>query len=94
MSWDYALKDEHVIIEDEVHAVVDLQKSGEVNGDSYPECDMVVWNKEEDAILALLSKVDDKFNLAFTVSCFGESIVSLDQVLTKCQQVWDEMLEF
>ena len=94
MSWDYALKDKHVIIEDDVHAVVDLQKAGEISGYSYPEFDMVVWNKEEDAILALLSKVDDQFNLAFTVSFFGESIVSLDQVLTKCQQVWDEMLEF
>ena len=94
MSWDYALKDKHVIIEDDVHAVVDLQKAGGVNGYSYPEFDMVVWNKEEYAILALLSKIDDKFNLAFTVSFFGESIVSLDQVLTKCQQVWDAMLEF
>ena len=93
MSWDYALKDEHVVFEDDVHAVVDLQKAGEISGYSYPEFDMVVWNKEEDAILALLSKVDDQFNLAFTVSFFGESIVSLDQVLTKCQQVWDEMLD-
>jgi len=93
MSGDNALKDEHVIIEDDVHAVVDLQKAGEISGYSYPEFDMVVWNKEEDAILALLSKVDDQFNLAFTVSFFGESIVSLDQVLTKCQQVWDEMLD-
>ena len=94
MSWDYALKDEHVVFEDDVHAVVDLQKAGEISGYSYPEFDMVVWNKEEDAVLALLGKVDDQFNLAFTVSFFGESIVSLDQVLTKCQQVWDEMLEF
>ena len=94
MSGDYALKDEHLIIEDDVHAVVDLQKAGEISGYSYPEFDMVVWNKEEDAVLALLSKVDDQFNLAFTVSFFGESTVSLDQVLTKCQQVWDEMLEF
>jgi len=93
MSWDYTLKDEHVVIEDDVHAIVDLQKAGEISGYSYPEFDMVVWNKGEDAILALLSKIDDKFNLAFTVSFFGESVVSLDQVLTKCQQVWDEMLD-
>ena len=93
MSWDYTLKDEHVVIEDDVHAIVDLQKAGEISGYSYPEFDMVVWNKGEDAILALLSKIDDKFNLAFTVSFFGESVVSVDQVLTKCQQVWDEMLD-
>ena len=94
MRGDYALKDEHVVIEDDVHAVLDLQKAGEISGYSYPEFDMVVWNKEENAVLALLSKLDDQFNLAFTVSFFGESIVSLEQVLTKCQQVWDEMLEF
>ena len=71
----------------------DRMNAGEISGYSYPEFDMVVWNKEEDAILALLSKVEDQFNLAFTVSFFGESIVSLDQVLTKCQQVWDELLD-
>ena len=47
MSWDYALKDEHVIIEDEVHAVVDIQKYWEVNWYYYTEFYMVVFNKDE-----------------------------------------------
>ena len=51
MTWNYSLNSEHVVIEDDVHAILDLKKSGEIKCWSKPEYDFLVWNKEESRLI-------------------------------------------
>ena len=39
MTLEYVLKKEHVVIEDDVHAILDLKKAGEVEWYTSPEYD-------------------------------------------------------
>ena len=45
MTAEYIIKKEHVVIEDDVHAILDLQKTGEIECYAIPEYDLVAWNK-------------------------------------------------
>ena len=56
MTWEYVLNDEHIVIEDEVHAVIDLEKSGEITSYAVPQYDLVAWNKEENVFLACFNR--------------------------------------
>ena len=94
MTWEYVLKDEHIVIEDEVHAVIDLEKSGEVECWSKPEYDLVAWNKEENCVFGLLQQVGENYNLSFTVANFGQPKVRLDEVLKICKKNFDDMLDW
>ena len=94
MTWEYVLKDDHIAIEDEVHAVIDLEKSGEITSYAVPQYDLVAWNKEENCVFGLLQKVGKGYNLSFTISHFGKRTVQLDEVLKICKKNFDDMLDW
>jgi len=94
MSWDYTLKDEYVVIEDDVHAIVDLQKAGDIECWAKPEYDLVAWNKEENCVFGLLQKLGVNYKLSFTVANFGEHEVQLSEVLKICKKNFDDMLDW
>ena len=94
MTWEYVLKDDHIVIEDEVHAVIDLEKSGEITSYAVPQYDLVAWNKEENCVFGLLQKVGESYNLSFTISHFGKRTVQLDEVLKICKNNFDDMLDW
>ena len=73
MTWEYVLKDDHIVIEDEVHAVIDLEKSGKITSYAVPQYDLVAWNKEENCVFGLLHQAGEGYNLSFTISHFGRS---------------------
>ena len=93
MTWNYSLNNEHVVIEDDVHAILDLKKSGEIECWSKPEYDLVAWNKEENCVFGLLRKVGENYNLSFTVENFGQHMVRIDEVLKICKKNFDDMLD-
>ena len=94
MTSEYSLKTEHVLIEDDLHAIINLKESGEIDGWSNSEYDLVVWNKEEDCVFALLKKIDEDYILSFTVPHFGQPTVQLDEVLRICKKNFDDMLDW
>ena len=93
MTWNYSLNSEHVVIEDDVHAILDLKKSGEIECWSKPEYDLVAWNKEENCVFGLLRKVGENYNLSFTVENFGQPTVRIDEVLKICKKNFGDMLD-
>ena len=94
MTWNYSLNNEHVVIEDDVHAILDLKKSGEIECWSKPEYDLVAWNKEENCVFGLLKMTDETYTLSFTVAYFGEYDVQLSEVLKICKKNFDDMLDW
>lgn len=64
MILEYVLKKEHVVIEDDVHAILDLKKAGEIECWAIPEYDLVAWNKEEGCVFGLLKKSGKNYKLS------------------------------
>ena len=91
---EYILKKEHVVIEDDVHASVDLQKSGDIECWSSPEYDLAAWNKEESCAFGLLKKTGETYKLSFSVANHGEYDVKLNEVLKVCKKRFDDMLDW
>ena len=92
MTAEYIIKKEHVVIEDDVHAILDLQKTGEVECYAIPEYDLVAWNKEENCVFGLLKQTGDTYNLSFNVANHGEYDLELDEVLKVCNERFEAML--
>ena len=92
MSWEYLIKKEHVVIEDDVHAILDLKKAGEVDWYTSAEYDLVAWNKEEKCVFGLLKQSGDTYNLSFNVANHGEYDLELDEVLKVCNERFEAML--
>ena len=94
MILEYVLKKEHVVIEDDVHAILDLKKAGEVEWYTSPEYDLVAWNKEESCVFGLLKQTGETYNLSFNVANHGEYDLELDKVLKVCNERFEAMLDW
>ena len=94
MALEYVLKKEHVVIEDDVHAILDLKKAGKVEWYTSPEYDLVAWNKEESCVFGLLNKTGKTYKLSFNVANHGEYDLELDKVLKVCQERFEDMLDW
>jgi hypothetical protein len=94
MTLEYVLKKEHVVIEDDVHAILDLKKAGEVEWYTSPEYDLVAWNKEESCVFGLLKKTGEAYKLSFTVANHGEQELELSKVLKVCEKHFNDMLDW
>ena len=92
MTAEYIIKKEHVVIEDDVHAILDLKKAGEVDWYTSAEYDLVAWNKEEKCVFGLLKQTGDTYNLSFNVANHGEYDLELDEVLKVCNERFEAML--
>jgi hypothetical protein len=92
MTAEYIIKKEHVVIEDDVHAILDLKKAGEVDWYTSAEYDLVAWNKEEKCVFGLLKQTGDTYNLSFNVANHGEYDLELDKVLKVCNERFEAML--
>jgi len=92
MTAEYIIKKEHVVIEDDVHAILDLKKAGEVDWYTSAEYDLVAWNKEEKCVFGLLKQSGDTYNLSFNVANHGEYDLELDEVLKVCNERFEAML--
>ena len=93
MTLEYGLKKEHVVIEDDVPAILDLTKTGEVEWYASPEYDLVAWNKEESCVFGLLKKTGETYKLSFAVENHGEHELELSKVLKVCKKHFDDMLD-
>jgi hypothetical protein len=94
MTWEYVFKKAHVVIEDDVHAILDLKKSGEIECWASPAYDLVAWNKEENCVFGLLKMKGGAYTLSFIVANFGEYEVQLSEVLKICKKNFDDMLDW
>jgi hypothetical protein len=94
MTAEYIIKKEHVVIEDDVHAILDLKKAGEVDWYTSAEYDLVAWNKEEKCVFGLLKQTGDTYNLSFNVANHGEYDLELDKVLKVCNLRFEAMLDW
>jgi hypothetical protein len=94
MTLRYVLKKEHVVIEDDVHAILDLQKTGDIECWTCSDYDLVAWNKEEGCVFGLLKKIDDTYKLSFTVPHHGEYTLELDKALKVCEERFEAMLDW
>jgi len=94
MTAEYIIKKEHVVIEDDVHAILDLKKAGEVDWYTSVEYDLVAWNKEEKCVFGLLKQTGDTYNLSFNVANHGEYDLELDKVLKVCNLRFEAMLDW
>ena len=94
MALEYVLKKEHVVIEDDVHAILDLKKVGEVEWYTSPEHDLVAWNKEENCVFGLLKQTGETYNLSFNVANHGEYDLELDKALKVCNERFEAMLDW
>ena len=94
MTGEYVIKEEHVVIEDDVHAILDLKKAGEVDWYTSAEYDLVAWNKEESCVFGLLKKSGDTYNLSFNVANHGEYDLELAKVLKVCNERFEAMLDW
>ena len=94
MTLEYVLKKEHVVIEDDVHAILDLTKTGEIECYATPEYDLVAWNKEESCVFGLLNKTGETYKLSFNVANHGEYDLELDKVLEVCNERFEAMLDW
>ena len=92
MTAEYIIKKEHVVIEDDVHAILDLKKAGEVDWYTSAEYDLVAWNKEEKCVFGLLKQTGDTYNLSFNVANHGEYDLELDKVLKVYNERFEAML--
>jgi len=92
MTAEYIIKKEHVVIEDDVHAILDLKKAGEVDWYTSAEYDLVAWNKEEKCVFGLLKQTGKTYNLSFNVANHGEYDLELDEVLKVCNERFEAML--
>lgn len=91
---DYLLCKEHIVIEDDAHAILDLKKSGQIEYWSHSNYDLVVWNKEENCVFGLLKKIDETYKLSFAVNHLGQHTVQLDEALKVCKKFFDAMLDW
>ena len=94
MALEYVLKKEHVVIEDDVHAILDLKKAGAVEWYTSPEYDLLAWNKEENCVFGLLKQTGETYNLSFNVANHGEYDLELDKVLKVCNERFEAMLDW
>ena len=94
MTEEYVIKKEHVVIEDDVHAILDLKKAGEIEWYTSSEYDLVAWNKEESCAFGLLKKTGETYKLSFSVANHGEFDVKLSEVLKVCEKRFDDMLDW
>ena len=94
MALEYVLKKEHVVIEDDVHEILDLKKVGEVEWYTSPVYDLVAWNKEENCVFGLLKQTGETYNLSFNVANHGEYDLELDKVLKVCNERFEAMLDW
>ena len=94
MTAEYVIKKEHVVIEDEVHAILDLKKTGEIECYAIPEYDLVAWNKEEGCVFGLLKKSGKNYKLSFTVANHDEHELELDKALKVCNERFEAMLDW
>jgi hypothetical protein len=94
MTLEYVLKKEHVVIEDDVHAILDLKKTGEIECWASPHYDLVAWNKEENCVFGLLKKTGENYKLSFAVANFSEQDIELTKVLKVCAKHFDDMLDW
>lgn len=91
---NYTLNKKHIIIEDDVHAILDLKKTGDIECWAIPDYDLVAWNKEENCVFGLLKKTGVNYKLSFTVDYFGEHELELSEVLKMCKKYFDDMLDY
>ena len=94
MTEEYVIKKEHVVIEDDVHAILDLKKAGEIEWYTSSEYDLVAWNKEENCVFGLLKQTGGTYNLSFNVANHGEYDLELDKVLKVCNERFEAMLDW
>ena len=94
MTEEYVIKKEHVVIEDDVHAILDLKKAGEIEWYTSSEYDLVAWNKEENCVFGLLKQTSGTYNLSFNVANHGEYDLELDKVLKVCNERFEAMLDW
>ncbi len=94
MTEEYVIKKEHVVIEDDVHAILDLKKAGEIEWYTSSEYDLVAWNKEESCVFGLLKQTGETYNLSFNVANHGEYDLELDKVLKVCNERFEAMLDW
>ena len=94
MTGEYVVKNEHVVIEDDIHAILDLKKAGQVDWYTSAEYDLVAWNKEENCVFGLLKQSGDTYNLSFNVANHGEYNLELDKVLKVCNERFEAMLDW
>ena len=94
MTLEYGLKKEHVVIEDDVPAILDLTKTGEIECYAIPEYDLVAWNKEENCVFGLLKQTGGTYNLSFNVANHGEYDLELDKALKVCNERFEAMLDW
>ena len=94
MSGEYLIKMEHVVIEDDVHAILDLKKAGEVDWYTSPEYDLLAWNKVESCVFCLLKQTGETYNFFFNVANHGEYNLELDKVLKVCNESFEAMLDW
>ena len=94
MTEEYVIKKEHVVIEDDVHAILDLKKAGEIEWYTSSEYDLVAWNKEDSCVFGLLKQTGETYNLSFNVANHGEYDLELDKVLKVCNERFEAMLDW
>ena len=94
MSGNYVIKKEHVVIEDAVHAILDLKKAGEVDWYTIDQYDLVAWNKEESCVFGLIKQTGDTYNLSFNVANHGEYDLELNALLKVCNERFEAMLDW
>ena len=94
MTEEYVIKKEHVVIEDDVHAILDLKKAGKIEWYTSSEYDLVAWNKEENCVFGLLKQTSGTYNLSFNVANHGEYDLELDKVLKVCNERFEAMLDW
>ena len=90
---NYTLNKGHIVIEDDVHAILDLKKTGEIECWAIPDYDLVAWNKEESCVFGLLKKTGETYKLSFAVENHGEHELELSKVLKVCKKHFDDMLD-
>lgn len=83
-----------MVSEDNVHAVLDLIKSGEIECWAAPEYDYVAWNKDESCVLGLLKNNGKNYTLTFTVAHLDDYKLDLDFALKVCNQQYIAMLNW
>ena len=68
MTWEDVFKKEHIVIEADVHAVLDLNKSGAVECWNRKDHDLAAQNKEENCVFGLLKGTSETYDLQFTAA--------------------------
>ena len=93
VSDEYKFNNKHVLRQDELHAIIDLSKSGPIIG--HDDCDFLIWNKEENVFFACLRKNDqNNLVISFFVPHFEEPEIDLNDVLDLCRKNYDSMADW